>query len=454
MNDNTQNPLGVKPILPLIIKLSIPSIISMFVQALYNVVDSIFVSRISETALAALSLAFPIQLILIAMGVGTGIGTSSLISRLLGMKEYDKASNTALHVVLISFIYGTITALVGYFFVDDIVGTFTSDKILIGHAISYIQPILLGSIAVYLPTIGNNILRGEGNTFIPMVTMLIGSVLNIILDPILIFGYGPFPEMGVAGAAIATIASRIISGSFIIWVLLSNNNRVKFNIKKFNFDKDIIRKLYAVALPAITMQCMASFMISSFNYLLSDYGESAISAMGIYIRLQSFVFMPVFGLNQGYIPIMGYNYGHKHPNRMKEAMKYATLIAFTFTTIGTIIFQLFPENLILLFGNSEELLSIGTKALTTISIAFPIIGPAIIGSTTFQALGFGIPSLILSFLRQMILLLPVGYLLNKLGGLDYIWFSFPISEVISFIVMIIWLTSTLKKVFLKLEKDN
>ncbi|MBF8982925.1 MATE family efflux transporter [Lutibacter sp. B2] len=452
MKATKSNILGTEPILPLLFKLSIPSILSMFIQALYNVVDSIFVAKISENALAALSIAFPIQLILIAIGVGTGIGTSSLISRLLGQDNAKKASNVAKHVLIIAIIYGILTALIGIFFSKSIIKLFTHNPALIKYGAEYIQVILIGSIAVFIPTIANNILRGEGNTFIPMITMLIGSILNTILDPLFIFGYGFFPELGVQGAALATILARIISGSFILWMLFTGNHQVKLNFEKFKIDKSIIKGIYSVALPSIIMQCLGSFMISGFNLLLSPYSATAIAAMGIYFRLQSFVFMPVFGLNQGYIPIMGYNYGHKNPDRMKQTMKYSLLISFTFTTIGCIIFQLFPENLIRLFGNSTDLLTIGKDALKTISIAFPIIGPAIIGSTTFQAIGKGIPSLIISFLRQMILLLPIGYLLLSWKGLHAVWYAFPISEFISIIFLIVWLKKTLHKVYYDMKK--
>lgn len=445
------NRLGTEPIVPLLLKLAIPSILSMFIQALYNVVDSIFVARLGENALAALSLAFPIQMILIAIGVGTGIGTSSLISRLLGSGDGKRASNVAEHVLGIAIFYGILVGFLGIFFSKYFIAIFTNDSALINDGSRYIRIILMGSTSLFVPMIANNILRGEGNTFIPMITMLIGSILNIILDPLLIFGYGFFPKLGIEGAALATVISRIISGIFIIFILFKGKHQIKLNFKAFSFDLSIIRGIYQVGFPSMAMQFLSSFMIAGLNAILSSYGSTAIAALGIYFKLQSFVFMPVFGLNQGYMPIIGYNYGHKNPNRMKETMKFAFIIAFVFTTLGFLLLQMFPKELIKLFNDSPNLIEIGTATLKTISIAFPIIGPAIIGSSTFQAIGKGVPSLILSFLRQIILLLPLAYMLVKIDGLNLIWYAFPISEGLAGILMVFWLKRTLNHVFSKIK---
>lgn len=451
-----ENLLGVKPILSLLFKLSIPSILSMFIQALYNIVDSIFVAKLSEEALAALSLAFPIQMVLIAIAVGTGVGTSSLISRLLGQGSKQRASNAAEHVLLIAVIYGVIVGILGLLFSNKLISLFTKDTILIDLGTQYIRIILLGSIALFIPMISNNILRGEGNTFIPMVTMLIGSLLNMALDPLLIFGIGFFPELGIEGAAIATVVSRIISGSFILYMLFNGNNHIKLDLRNFKFDISILKGIYKVGLPAMTMQLLGSFMIAGINAIVASYSTVAIAAMGIYFKLQSFVFMPVFGLNQGYMPILGYNYGHNNAERMKKAIRYGFIVAFVFTSLGFLIFQLFPIQLLRMFDASNELLDIGRTALTTISLAFPIIGPAIVGSTTFQALGMGLPSLILSFSRQIIILLPLAYILSLTGKLNLVWFAFPLSEVISAVFLVIWLRKALKKVFsqMKLKKQS
>ncbi len=446
------NRLGTEPIVPLLLKLSIPSILGMAIQALYNVVDSIYIGRLSEDALAALSLAFPIQMVLIAVAVGTGIGTSSLISRLLGQKRGHRANNAAEHAMIITIFYGIIFGIIGYFYAENLIGLLTNSPVLIDLGTRYIRIIMMGSVALFFPMISNNILRGEGNTFVPMLTMLIGAVLNIILDPLFIFGIGFIPHMGVEGAAIATVLSRIISGTFIGFILFSDKNQLTLRIRDFKFDFEIIKEIYQVGFPAMVMQLLGSFMISLVNIIVGQYSDTAIAVVGVYFRLQSFVFMPVFGLNQGFIPIYGYNYGHKNPGRMKQTFKYGLLICMLFAFSGFALFQLFPKTLIMLFNKNPELVAIGTTALKRISWAFPIAGPAIFGSTTFQAIGKGLPSLSISFLRQIILLIPIMYILSTLFGLDTLWFAFPIAELLTGIVMFFWLSATLKKLYLSLEK--
>jgi len=446
--------MGTDPIVPLLFRLSIPSIIAMAIQALYNVVDSIYVGRLGTDPLSALSLSFPLQMIIIAIAVGTGVGTSSLISRLLGQGKREQASNAAEHVILISLFYSILMALVGYFLSDRLFVIFTEDANLIRLGTEYISIILMGSIALFFPMISNNILRGEGNTFIPMVVMVIGAVINIILDPFLIYGLWIFPRLGIQGAAIATVSARLLSGIFLVFMLFSDKNELKMDLKTFKFDFNVIIEIYRVGFPAMIMQFLASFMLAGMNKILGSFTSTAIAAAGIYFRLQSFVFMPVFGLNQGYMPIVGYNFGHNKPQRMMKTIKLAGLIAFVFTTSGFILFQTIPTQLITLFNKDPELIRIGTTALKKISIAFPIIGPAIIISTTFQAMGKGLPSLLFSFLRQIVVLLPLMYLLGQWYGLNDLWYAFPISEVISIIPAAIWLKITLNRVTTEMERRN
>jgi putative MATE family efflux protein len=453
VNKNSSR-LGEEAIIPLLLKLSIPAIIGMAVQALYNVVDSIYIGHLSTEALSALSLAFPIQMVLIAVGVGTGVGANSLISRLLGKGEEHKANNVAEHVVFTAIIYGIITAIIGIFFADDLIRIFTSSPNLIDMGTRYIRIIMIGSVAMFVPMIFNNILRGEGNTFIPMLTMLIGAVINMILDPLMIFGIGFFPSFGVEGAAYATVISRIISGTFITRIILSDKNQIQLKLEDFNFDLGIIKELYQVGFPAMVMQILASIMMAGMNVIVASYDTTAIAVVGIYFRLQSFVFMPVFGLGQGFMPIVGYNYGHNNPKRMKKTIISGMSIGFIFTMVGFIIFQLFPEGLIRLFNGNQELLEIGSTALRRISLAFPVIGISLIGATTFQSIGKGFPSLLLALLRQIVLLLPVMYWLGELYGLSALWFAFPVAEGVSFIILVFWLVSTLKDYFAKMREDN
>ena len=355
-------------------------------------------------------------------------------------------------MLLLPLVYGAIAAFIVYCFPSSLSACSPDDPLLIDYGTRYIWIILVGATAMYIPMIANSILRGEGNTFIPMVTMLIGSIMNIILDPLFIFGYGIFPRMGIEGAAVATVLSRIISGSFIVYMLFKGNNEVKVSFKHFEFDFSVIKDIYQVGFPAVLMQVLASVMVGGLNKILAGYSSTA-TAMGIYFRLQSFVFMPVFGLNQGYLPIVGHNFGYNNSKRVKEVMKAGFLTGFAFTVLGFAIFQLFPEQLIMLFGDSPELMEIGVKALRIISLAFPVIGPAIVGGTTFQAVGKGMPSLILSFSRQILILLPLAFLLGKIGGLDLIWYAFPIAELIAVVWMAVWLKSTMKTVFRIMERD-
>ena len=451
MENTKSKRMGTDPIVPLLFRLSIPSVIAMAIQALYSVVDSIYVGRLGTDSLSALSLSFPLQMIIIAIAVGTGIGTSSLISRMLGEGNREKAANAAEHVILISIFYGIIIAAVGYFFSDQLLLIFTDDATLISLGTRYISIIFMGSIALFFPMISNNILRGEGNTFTPMVVMIIGAVINIILDPLLIFGIWIFPQLGIEGAAVATVIARLLSGVFLVFMLFSDKNELKLNFNTFNFDLNVITEIYRVGFPAMIMQFLASFMLAGMNKILASFTTTALAAAGIYFRLQSFIFMPVFGLNQGFMPIVGYNYGHNNPKRMLKTIKVAGLVGFAFTMVGFILFQTIPEQLVSLFNNDPELIRIGSNALKKISIAFPIIGPAIIISTTFQALGKGLPSLFFSFLRQIIILLPLMYLLGQWYGLNNLWYAFPISEVVSIIPAAIWLKFTLDKVLNEME---
>lgn len=451
-NQTQENRLGVEPILPLLIKLSIPSMLSMTIQALYNVVDSIYLGRFSTNALSALSLAFPLQMVLISIAVGTGVGASSLIARRLGQGENKKASRAAEHTLLLSLVYGLIIGLIGFFFSRDLISIFTDNQNLIQDGAEYIRIIFVGSVFLYVPMLANNILRGEGNTFVPMISMLIGSIINILLDPFLIFGIGFFPRLGVAGAAYATVFSRMVSGIYIVYKVITNDKDIKIDLKKFKLDFSILRDIYAVGLPAMVMQLLGSVMVGGLNIIVGSHNVNALAVVGIYFRLQSFVFMPVFGLNQGYMPIVGYNYGHNNPKRMKETMKYGLLTGFAITTIGFILFQVAPGIFIRLFSDDPELIAIGITALKTISLSFPIVGIAIVGSTTFQAVGRGFVSMLISFLRQIIILLPVAYLLGQYGELEDVWYAFPIAEGISFIVLLILGKKIFDKVFMEMEK--
>jgi putative MATE family efflux protein len=436
--------MGEDPIIKLLLKLSAPAIAGMLIQALYNIVDSIYVGRLSTDALSALSISFPVQMFLIAVGVGTGVGTSSLISRLLGKGDKCRANNVAEHVFFIAIIYGILGGLLGLFFSENIIKLFTNDPVLIDLGYQYINIILTGSIAIFVPAIFNYILRGEGNTFVPMLTMIIGAVLNMIIDPFLIFGLGPFPQLGVAGAAYATVFSRFIGGIFIVFVLFSDKNELTLNLEDFKFDFQIIKEIYNVGIPAMANRLLFSVSIVVINLILGAFSSTAIAVMGLIFRMQSFFLMMVFGLTQGYLPIVGYNYGHNNPERMKKTILVGNAAALSFGVFGFIIFQLFPGAIIRLFNSDPKLLNIGVGALKRVSLSYFFMVLNIIGVATFQAVGKGMPSFAITFLRQAVLLVPGMYLLGEFFGLNAVWLSFPIAEIVSFVIMIVWLIATIK----------
>ena len=446
--------LGSEAILPLLFRLSIPGMVSMSVQALYNVVDSLFVARVSENGLTALAIAFPVHIFIIALSTGTGIGTSSLISRMLGRKEPEKAFLVAQHVIAAGLIYGIISGFIGMFLAVPLVSFFTEDDQVLAYGAQYVQVILLGSVFLYISIIASDIMRGQGNTFVPMLALMMGAVTNIALDPFLIFGIGVFPRMEVFGAAIATVISKAISCLFILLILYRGDNEIKPRLERFTFDYRIMGEVYKIGLPNMVMQVMTSFMISILNAIVGAYSEVAIAVNGVYFRLQSFAIMPVFGLTQGYIPIIGYNYGAGNTDRMRRTVIYALTIGLLITSTGSIVFRFFPAQLMSLFNPGEEMMTIGVHTLRTISIGLFVVGPAIIGATTFQAIGKGLPALALSFMRQMILLVPLAYLFGELWGLYAVWYAFPVSEFIAFSIMALWLGNRLKKVFREMDSKS
>jgi putative MATE family efflux protein len=443
--ESKSNRMGEEPILKLLFKLSAPAIAGMLIQAMYNIVDSIYVGRLSTDALSALSISFPVQMFLIAVGVGTGVGTSSLISRLLGKGDKCRANNVAEHVFFIAIIYGILGGLLGIFFSENIIRLFTDDPVLIDLGYQYINIILTGSIAIFVPATFNYILRGEGNTFVPMLTMMIGAVLNMIIDPFLIFGLGPFPQLGVAGAAYATVFSRFIGGIFIIFVLFSDKNELTLKLEDFEFDFQIIKEIYNIGIPAMANRLLFSVSIVFINLILGAFSSTAMAVMGLIFRMQFFFLMMVFGLTQGYLPLVGYNYGHNNPERMKKTILIGNAAALSFGVFGFLIFQLFPGAIIRLFNSDPALLEIGVGALKKVSLSYFFMVLNIIGVATFQAVGRGMPSFVITFLRQAILLVPGMYLLGEIFGLDAVWFSFPIAESVSFVMMAIWLITNIKK---------
>ncbi|MGH4124730.1 MAG: MATE family efflux transporter [Clostridium sp.] len=426
--------LGNMDIKKLIIKMSLPAMLSMIVQALYNVVDSIFVAKISEQALTALSIAFPIQLIIVSIFVGLGVGINSFMSRKLGEGNKNDAINTAEHGFAIGIILWIILAICSAFVPEMFSKLFTEDPVVIKYAVQYTRIIMLFSFGSIISEVCMNILRSTGDMLSSMKIQLLGAITNIVLDPILIFGLLFFPKLGVKGAAIATVIGQISAMLYALKLVLRNKNGLKLNLKKFHYSSDITGEIFKVGIPAMFMQMLGSIMVSGINLILAGFSGTAVAVFGAYFKLQSFIYMPVFGLTQGIMPIVGYNYGAKNKHRVLETVKYGCIFACAIMLVGTTVFVIFPRQLLMLFSSTQQMEAIGIECLRIISVGFAFSGIAIVLSTVFQALGKAAVSLIISFARQIIILIPLAFILSKLIGLTGIWISFPISEATSLII--------------------
>lgn len=414
----------------LLFSMALPAIISMFVQAMYNIVDSIFVAQVGENALTSVSLAFPIQMLIVSCFVGMGVGINSGISRRLGEKKHREAELVAEHGFLVAIILSLLAAVLGGVFSNTFARMFTDNPEIIQGCTDYLLIVTVFSFGSIITQAGFSTLQGSGDMIQPMIGQLIGAVLNIILDPIMIFGLLGFPALGVAGAAIATVVGQIVAMIYILIVVFKRKqNLLKLHFGSFKYQGSIMKDIAVVGLPSAIMQGIGSFMVTGYNFILAGYGMTAIAVFGVYFKVQSFIFMPIFGLGQGAMPIFGYNYGAQNAKRFKETLKVAILTALVIMFVGLLLFQLFPKQIFALFNASPEMIAIGTSCFREISIAFPIAGVSIMLSTSFQAMGKSYLSMISSFLRQMIFLLPFSYLFSLIGGLDTVWFGFIVSEI-------------------------
>ncbi|MCH4887624.1 MATE family efflux transporter [Acidaminobacter sp. JC074] len=443
------NKMGTMPIPKLIMTMSLPAIISMMVQALYNFVDSLFVAQIGEEALKAVSLAFPIQLILISAFVGLGIGINSSVSRKLGEGDYKTAVNIAEHGYLLAFVLYIFVAILGVFFVDDFFSWFTKDPVVLSYGITYARIILIFSFGRILAQAGMSILQGSGEMKKPMVAQLIGAITNIVLDPIMIFGLFGFPKMGVAGAAIATVTAQFISMIYVFIVLFKGKNYIKLDLKNFKYQSSITKKILLVGLPAAIMQGLVAVMLTVLNKTLSNIDETAVAVLGIYYRLQSLVFMPVFGISQGTMPVIGYNFGAKNRDRLTGALKFSGLLAFSYMMLGFIVFQVFTEGLLMMFNSTPAMLSIGMVAFRRISLMFPLVAINIVISTSFQGMGKAHYSMIVTFLRQIIILLPLASFLGNTYSLDALWYAFVVAEFLGLLLALYYYQSVYRQTLYK-----
>lgn len=431
-----ENKMGTMSIGKLVFNMSLPMMVSMLVQALYNIVDSIFVAKLSENALTAVSLAFPLQTLLIAVGTGTGVGMNALLSKSLGEKNFKKANKTATNAAFIYALSYIVFLILGFTIVKPFyrsqVGSADAEIMTMG--VDYLSTVMIFSFGIFTQVFFERLLTSTGRTIFSMTSQLSGALTNIILDPILIFGMFGFPKMGVTGAAVATVIGQCVAGIVAGTCNHKFNHEVKFEFKGFRPDLEIIGTIYAVGIPSIIMQSIGSIMTYCMNRILIEFSSTATAVFGVYFKLQSFFFMPVFGLNNGITPIIAYNYGARQRKRMTKTIKLSLFVAFCLTFIGFVLFESIPQVLLGMFSASDDLLKIGIPALRTIGVHYLIAWFCIIAGTVFQALGKAIFSMIVSIMRQLVVLIPAAYLLAKFGGLHMVWWSFPIAEIMSFIV--------------------
>ena len=444
--------MGVMPVGRLLFSMSLPMMISMLIQALYNVVDSIFVSQISENALSAVSLAFPFQNLMISVAVGTGVGVNALLSRSLGEREFERANRTAENGVFLAVLSLLVFTAVGLLCARPFFAVQTDIEEIVEHGTVYMAICGGACAGIFLEIIFERLLQATGRTIYTMVTQGVGAVINIVMDPVLIFGVGPFPELGVAGAAIATVLGQIVAAVLAIFFNARFNPEIRMSFKGFRPSGAIIGRIYAVGLPSILLTSISSVMTFGMNKILLSFTSTAAAVFGVYFKLQSFVFMPIFGLNNGMVPIVSYNYGARKGARLIKTVKLSILTAVCIMVLGLAVIQIIPGPILLLFNASEDMLSIGVPALRIISIHFILAGFCIVSSSTFQALGSGMKSMAVSIVRQLVVLLPVAWLLSLSGRLELVWWAFPIAELASVCLCSVFLRRTYRRTVLPLQQ--
>ena len=433
--------MGVLPINKLLLSMSVPIMLSMLVQALYNVVDSIFVSRISENALNAVGLAFPLQNLMISVATGTGVGINALLSRSLGEKRFDRANLTAANGLFLGVSSSLVFAVLGGLFARTFFLVQTDVPEIVDGGTVYIQICTVCSMGIFVAITIERLLQATGKTVYSMYAQMLGAVINIIFDPIFIFGF----KMGVVGAAWATVLGQVAGALLGIYFNVKKNTEIQVTLKGFRPNGEIIKRIYAVGIPSIIMASIGSVMTFCLNKILIAFTTTATAVFGVYFKLQSFVFMPVFGLNNGMVPIVAYNYGARKPYRLIYAVKLSVLYATLMMGVGVAIFQFAPELLLSLFDASDYMLEIGVPALRIISVHFILAGFGIVSSSAFQALGHSVLSLIISLVRQLIVLLPAAWLLSLTGQLGLVWWAFPIAEIFSVVLSVIFLLYVYRK---------
>ena len=430
----TENKMGTMPVFRLLVTMALPMIVSMMVQALYNIVDSIYVSQISENALTAVSLAFPVQNLMIAVGTGTGVGFGALLSRALGEKDQAEANRLAEHGIFLAVLSYLVFLVVGLAASRTFFTVQTDVAEIVDGGEQYMFIVTVFSFGLFFQLALEKLMQATGRTLLSMLTQGLGAVLNIILDPIFIFTL----DMGIAGAAVATVVGQIIAAAFGFWLNARYNREIKLEMRRFRPQMATIRRIYSIGFPSIIMASIGSVMTFCMNKILIGFTETAATVFGVYFKLQSFVFMPLFGVSNSMIPILSYNYGARSRSRMIAVIRYTAFLAVGFMLFGVLMMWLFPGPLLLMFNASENMLGIGKPALRLISLSFPLAAFGITCSSSFQALGRGVLLMLVSITRQLVVLVPAAWLLAQSGVLNAVWLSFPIAEIVSMILCAIF----------------
>ena len=438
-----ENKMGVMPVNRLLLNMAVPMMMSMLVQALYNVVDSYFVAKLSEDALNAVSLAFPMQNLMIAVAVGTGVGINSLLARSLGQKNQKKADRVAMNGLLLAALSCLVFTVLGLTCSRLFYTVQTDIAPIVNYGEDYLIIVCGMSAGLFAGVTLDRLLQATGRTFLTMITQAVGAVANIILDPIMIFGLFGFPRMEVAGAALATVIGQILGALLSLYFNLRRNPDIHFSLRGLRPSGPIIRGIYSVGVPSIAMQSIGSVMVFGMNQILISFTSTATAVLGVYFKLQSFFFMPVFGLNNGMVPIVAYNYGARRPDRITRTIRLSVTYAVCIMLIGLLLFQVIPHVFLGMFmaegETSGDMLTIGVPALRTISLSFLFAGACVVSSSVFQALGHGVLSLVVSVVRQLVVLLPVAFILSRVGELSLVWWAFPIAELFAVILCILFL---------------
>ena len=447
-----ENKMGTMPENKLLLSMAVPMMISMLVQALYNIVDSIFVSRICEDALTAVSMAFPLQNIVIAIAVGFGVGINALLSRALGQKNAERVNQVAVNGLLLALLSYLLVLVAGLLGIRAYMRTQTDIESIVNYGITYLNICILCSFGVFVEITFERFLQATGRTVYSMITQLAGALTNIILDPILIFGLLGFPKLGIAGAAWATVIGQCVGAVVAVTLNHFKNPEVHLRLRHIRPNGRLMGEITAISIPSIIMSCISSLTCFVMNMILIAYSSTAVAVFGVYFKLQSFVFMPVFGLNNGMVPIIAYNYGAQKPERIHKTIRLGMAYAVAIMAVGLLVFQLIPKQLLLMFDASDAMLGIGAPALRIMSLAFVFAGVGIASSSACQAFGYSVYSMLISIARQIVVLIPAAYLLSLTGVLRSIWFAFPIAEIVSLFLSLFFLRTTLKKTGMALPK--